>query len=236
MKRNYLTGKIIFNKVIMATKYPIKNISGLYFMKLIQKKSYVASINYQEIENTYTCIDDNGFYFRSYNDNLIIGGFDSSLNKMCMCDFKNQINKYFKDYKINYIWSGQDCYSLDGIPYIGEYSMFNTNIYVATGFNLWGYTWAMASSIIIADLIENKVSSNLFYPSRSILKKQLLTNIVNSLKNIINFKKPKCPHMKSVLHYDNDENIFQCITHGSKFNSDGKVIEGPSKKDIEIKK
>ena len=33
----------------------------------------------------------------------------------------------------------QDCMTLDGIPYIGEYATkYTPNLYVATGFNKWG--------------------------------------------------------------------------------------------------
>lgn len=35
--------------------------------------------------------------------------------------------------------------SLDGVPYIGQYSKRTPNLYVACGFNKWGMTGAMVA-------------------------------------------------------------------------------------------
>ena len=37
--------------------------------------------------------------------------------------------------RITVCWAGQDCMTLDGVPYIGPYSAGTSGLYVATGFN-----------------------------------------------------------------------------------------------------
>lgn len=42
----------------------------------------------------------------------------------------------------------------------------------------------------------------------------------------------KCPHMKCDLVFNNEELTWDCPCHGSRFDIDGKLMEGPSKYDI----
>lgn len=46
--------------------------------------------------------------------------------------------------------------SLDGIPYIGQYSGRTPEMYVATGFNKWGITSSMVAAMLLTDLIAGK--------------------------------------------------------------------------------
>lgn len=223
--------KINFKNVIIATHYPFKNISGFYFTKLTQRRSYVVSIKNQQIDGTYCCIDDDGLYFRSFEEFLIIGGNDR--------DTKNDVHTKFTDkvkdlnfIDINHSWSGQDCTTLDGIPYIGRLDRFNQNYYVATGFNLWGFTWAMASSFILADLIENKNSYEFVSPQRSMNKKALLANLKTSLKNLVTLKTPRCKHLGCSLKYNEIEGVFECPCHGSRYDINGNILDGPTKRNL----
>ena len=136
---------------------------------------------------------------------------------------------------IDYIWSGQDCMSLDGIPYIGRYSIFSRNQYIVTGFNLWGFTWAMASSFMIADMIEYKNEYSLTNPQRYYLNKKLVYNIGNSIKNLVNFKTPRCSHLGCALQYNKKEKVWECPCHGSRYNSQCEIIDGPAMKNINVK-
>ena len=46
----------------------------------------------------------------------------------------------------------------------------------------------------------------------------------------------RCPHLKSGLIFDESEKIWICPAHGSKFDIDGNLLEGPSTCDITYKK
>lgn len=45
---------------------------------------------------------------------------------------------------------------MDGIPYIGQYSLNKCDCYVATGFNKWGMTSSMVSAMLLTDMIMGK--------------------------------------------------------------------------------
>lgn len=243
IKKNYcLTNrgnKIYYNNLVIATHYPIYNKKGFYFMKLTQRRSYCVGVeidnqNNDYFNDTYCGINDDSLYFRTYKDYLIIGGNDRDNKEICLNSFKERIQKSIINDEIKYNWSGQDCISLDGIPYIGRHNIFDKNIYVATGFNLWGFTWAMASSFIIADMIEKNVVCELTDPRRIVINKQLLSNVINSVKHILKFKKPRCKHMGCALIYNKIEHTWECPCHGSRYDSSGEVLDGPSQKNLNI--
>lgn len=42
-----------------------------------------------------------------------------------------------------------------------------------------------------------------------------------------------CPHLKCIVHWNNEEKSFDCPCHGSRFDCQGKVMNGPSNKDLD---
>ncbi|MDQ3191422.1 MAG: FAD-dependent oxidoreductase [Bacteroidota bacterium] len=45
-----------------------------------------------------------------------------------------------------------------------------------------------------------------------------------------------CPHLKCVVHWNNDEKSFDCPCHGSRFTCYGKVVNGPANSDLDLEK
>nr|WP_301934301.1 Rieske 2Fe-2S domain-containing protein [Ferruginibacter sp.] len=41
-----------------------------------------------------------------------------------------------------------------------------------------------------------------------------------------------CPHLGAVLQWNADEKTFDCPMHGSRFTTEGKVINGPATSDL----
>ncbi|QJD94938.1 FAD-dependent oxidoreductase [Mucilaginibacter robiniae] len=66
--------------------------------------------------------------------------------------------------------------------------------------------------------------------------------IVGKVKKVAVYRTPEgrfqaysaiCPHMGCVVQWNNDEKSFDCPCHGSRFTCEGKVINGPTKHDLE---
>ena len=129
-----------------------------------------------------------------------------------------------------YHWAAQDCMSLDDIPYIGPYSKRTRNFYVASGFNKWGMTGAMTAAMILTDRILGKHNdcAEVFDPSRSILKPQLLVNGFEATKNLLTISKKRCPHLGCALKWNSAEHTWDCPCHGSRFSEHGKILDNPA--------
>ena len=137
---------------------------------------------------------------------------------------------HYPEAKITHHWATQDCMSLDGIPYIGQYSAKTPNLYVATGFNKWGMTSSMVAARMLTDLITGKGSpyADLFSPSRSILRPQLGINAWEAARNLLTPTAKRCPHMGCALKWNSQEHSWDCPCHGSRFTESGKLIDNPA--------
>ena len=108
-------------------------------------------------------------------------------------------------------------------------------MYTATGFNKWGLTSSMAAAEILRDKIlgRNNPCAEVFSPSRSILKKQLLINGLSAAKNLLTPTVPRCPHLGCALKWNIDERSWDCPCHGSRFARDGKLLDNPANVDLD---
>lgn len=225
--------KVQAEYIIIATHFPFINRLGLYYAKMYQKRSYVIAIKTdQKPKGLFTNLDEDKFYIRSYKDYLIIGGNDqrNGTSKEHFHTLRTFAEKYYPEAIITHEWANQDCITLDDKPYIGKYSGFRSNLYVATGFNLWGMTQAMISAILLTDLIigkENKYE-DLFNPNRNMIKQQLFVNLGIYIKHLFHPKKRKCTHLGSELIWNEDEKAWECPCHGSRYNEYGEVLDNPA--------
>ena len=229
-------GTITAGRIIVATHFPFKNSRGLYFMKLYQQRSYVIALEgAAETHGTYVDNAENGLYFRNYGDLLLIGGGDHRTGKS-VCGFeplRDFAKRQYPAAREKFAWATQDCMSLDGLPYIGSYWRGAENLYVLTGFNEWGMTSAMAGAAILADTLAGTRSAYaaLFAPDRSMLHKQLLSNIAISFGNLLLPTVRRCPHMGCALKWNAEEQSWDCECHGSRFDRNGRLIDNPAMKD-----
>lgn len=232
--------KIKASKIILAVHFPFIDHLGMYYAKMYQTKSYVASIKTKEkLDGAYISDIMGGLYLRQYKDSILIGGNDRKTGDkgVSFSNIRQFIKKNYPDAKIEYEWVNQDCMTLDDIPYIGPYSNFSNNIYIATGFNLWGMTNAMISSQVLTDLMLNKETdyTRLFNPNRVVINKQLFTNLARYMKNLLTISNKRCTHLGSALKWNDEEKVWECPCHGSKYKCDGTALNPPTTANLVIK-
>lgn len=233
-------GNISYKKLIIATHFPMLNKHGGYFLKLYQYRSYVLALkSAQDVKGMYVDEADTGLSFRNYGDLLLLGGGGHRTGKQggCYKELEDFAKKYYKNAKIVVRFATQDCMTLDGVAYIGQYSKSLPNVFVATGFNKWGMTNAMAAADILCDLVRGKPNrySEVFEPSRSIMHPQAAVNAFESLKGLLTPAVPRCPHLGCALKYNRAEHSWDCSCHGSRFTEAGELIDNPATADLKFK-
>lgn len=124
--------------------------------------------------------------------------------------------------------------TLNSVPYIGRYSPNTENLYVATGFNKWGKTSAMVSAMLLSDLVRDKMSpyTEVFDPSRTILRPQLIANSWTAIGNLLYPTVKRCPHLGCALKWNPYEHTWDCPCHGSRFEENGNLIDNPATGDL----
>ncbi len=230
------SGRILADKMIVATHFPFINKHGSYFLKMYQHRSYVLGLkNAPVLHGMYVDENEKGLSFRSYGELMLIGGGSHRTGKKGgnWRELSEFTACYYPRSREVCRWATQDCMTLDGLPYIGRYSSRTSDIYVTTGFNKWGMTSAMVGASILCDMVqgnENEYAS-VFSPSRTILRPQLAINATESLIGLLTPTVPRCPHLGCALKYNREEHSWDCSCHGSRFTETGELIDNPATDD-----
>lgn len=233
------THKIAAKTIVVATHFPFINTHGGYFAKLFQHRSYVIALeNAAQIDGMYIDAHPNGMSYRNYQNLLLLigGGHKTGKQGTNWKELRDFAAQYYPNATEKYAWATQDCMSLDGIPYIGSYSKSMPKMLVATGFNKWGITTAMAAAKILCDTIIAKQNefAEVFLPQRHMAMPQLFLNGAAAAVNLLNPKTKRCPHMGCALKWNKIEHTWDCPCHGSRFAESGGVIDNPATGGVNI--
>lgn len=248
--REVITDTTIYtvDTIVMTTHYPFKILPGFYFLRQHQERSYCLALSgCKKISGMYLGVDGEKLSFRQAGEYLIVGGCAHRTGKIKRCYARAKLEelalKYFPEGEVEAFWAAQDCMPHDGIPYIGKFSLFTPNLYVATGFQKWGMTSSMVAARLLCDEICDKENpyKMIFTPQRFYLRagaKEFFKDVKQSLKGltvgIMGDKASRCTHMGCRLARNEEEKSFDCPCHGSRFDETGKVLCGPAYKDKNV--
>lgn len=240
--------------IVFAAHYPFINVPGFYFARMYQERSYVVALHGAERpEGMYLGIDRDGLSFRACGDLLLLGGGShrtgtgqgGRTGKGCRYEMlRGKAKELYPGCGEAFRWSAQDCMTLDGLPYIGRFSGRRQSWYAATGFGKWGMTTAMVSARILAALIGGRdcPEADIFSPGRKFTARAARELAVHGARTVQGFAKrllpagnerivPVCPHMGCRLEWNPEEETYDCPCHGSRFDREGHLIDGPAQTD-----
>ncbi len=162
-------GTVEAEKIVFACHYPFVNRPGYYFLRMHQERSYVLALKEaQTLHGMYLGIDKEGLSFRPAGEMLLLGGGNHRTGENPMGGQYEYLlrqaevcwpQKCWRKNENAIPWSAQDCMTLDGIPYIGQFGRKTEDWFVATGFGKWGMTSSMAAAILLTDLICGRENS-----------------------------------------------------------------------------
>ncbi len=247
-------GSVEAEQIVFASHFPFINVPGYYFARMYQERSYVVALEGAERpEGMYLGIDRDGLSFRTCGDLLLLGGGGHRTGENRRngagggCGYEAlrcRAREIYPGCREAFRWSAQDCMTLDGLPYIGRFSRRKQDWYVATGFGKWGMTTAMVSARILTALISGQdcPEADVFSPQRHFTTQAAKELAVHGAYTVKGLAKhflpagkgnviPNCPHMGCRLEWNPEEESYDCPCHGSRFDREGRLLDGPAQTD-----
>jgi glycine/D-amino acid oxidase-like deaminating enzyme len=145
-------------------------------------------------------------------------------------------------------WVAHDLVPSDGIPFIGSAAPGRERTWIATGFQKWGVSTAMIAADLLTDQILETTSPTaaLFDPGRiadsvtvELAKdaaRAVRHTVIEPIKDALTRTPtgPRCTHLGCVVAYDESERTWECPCHGSRFATDGTVVNGPATRPLDL--
>lgn len=250
-----LAHSIHYKKLILCTHYPIEALKNLTLLKLQVSRSYLSATKCNDLlEGQYLSIDPSSRTIRTAvmgeDSYLLYGGYSHIVGKQSDVDYfgalQYEVQTLFELPAPSFCWDAQDMMTFDQIPYIGQVDASDDSLYMATGFNKWGLSSSLVAGHLLCDLVKGikNPTSALFSPSRSNFGKALYFMLQNGsfvgkefVKGYITRQDaPRCTHLGCKTRWNEDDETWDCPCHGSRFNKEGQVIEGPAVYPLDIKK
>lgn len=246
--------EIQFSNLLLCTHYPIEALRGLQILKLSVNRSYIVSCyanmplqgQYISVDNpkrsVRTVYIDGKTHFLLAGESHVAGTEKATQIHYETLSF--ELRNTYQLEALKYDWSAQDPSTPDLIPYAGIISSSMPYVYINTGFRKWGLSNAIASARIITDQIvgrENKAIS-LYAPDRTGFGSFLLQALRNTGLVVKEFTgghitrtdSPICTHMGCRTRWNEADQTWDCPCHGSRFRTDGSVLEGPATKPLDL--
>ncbi|MBA3328777.1 MAG: FAD-dependent oxidoreductase [Solirubrobacterales bacterium] len=275
-------GTVTARQVVDAAHYPLLD-RGLFFARLEPTRSYciAARLRGSVPQGMSISAGSTSRSLRSYGDLLIVGGEGhatgaSEATPERYARLETFAREHWDVEAVTHRWSAQDPTSWDHLPVIGPYPR-SSRLYVASGFQKWGFTGGTLAARIISDLIAGRQSprAQRFSPSRvgvgglaklaqvnakvgadfvgdrirpprpgsadalapgeggvvrdGLGKKGVYRDEAGALHAV----SLRCTHLGCLVRFNAAERTWDCPCHGSRFDTDGAVLEGPATRPLE---
>lgn len=236
------TGSIQAPYIVVASGYPIVNTPGWYFVRLEQRSVYLTFLTGgQPFTQTYMAADGN-YACRPYGQGALIqinGRYVGAIEH----DHENQLLRSCTD-ALMMQETGKssmaiECYTPDGLPYIGAYSSRTPNLFVATGYGGNGIAGSMAAAQAISAHILGLPSDGygIYSPQRSLNGLSLPLHLGGRYFRGMfgGSETPRCSHMGCRLQFNPSTRLWECPCHGSRFDDIGRVINAPAVRSAQLR-
>ena len=209
------------------------NKHGSFFAKLYQHRSYVIALeNAPNVDGMYVDEAQTGMSFRNYKNLLLVGGGDHRTGKQggAWQELRDFAQRHYPKAAETSHWATQDCMSLDGVPYIGPYSASASDLYVATGFNKWGndLRHGIGHGPVRSCPREAEPLCRGVFPSRTILRPQLVVNGFEAVVNLLTPSAKRCPPSRLRVEMEPAGAHVGLPLPRLPFSEEGRLIDNPA--------
>ncbi len=235
--------------VIVATHFPFLD-RGLFFARQHASRSYVLA--YRPASDPpgamYLSAEDTPHSIRTHpvdgEELLVIGGEGHKVGEGETGRRYERLASWAADrFDVGeplYRWSAQDNMPVDGVPFIGRLTPRSERLLTATGYRKWGLAVGSAAAALLSDTVlgaaQRQSWAAAFDSSRLRPRAALPTLLKENAgvarhfvgDRITNAGAPRCTHLGCLLAWNAAEESWDCPCHGSRFATDGSVLQGPA--------
>jgi glycine/D-amino acid oxidase-like deaminating enzyme len=241
-------GEIGADHVVLATHLPFLDRGG-FFARAHPYRSYAMAVRLdaERVRGMYISVESPTRSVRSTIDGwTVLGGEGHKVGhdpdtRQRYEALEAWARQHFAIQDVGYRWSAQDYESVDGLPYIGRILPTSHRIWVATGFRKWGMTNGTVAGMILRDLIGGRENpwaavfdATRLAPGKSV--RTLIRENVDVGKRLVadrvTKKGPTCTHLGCRLDFNTAERSWDCPCHGSRFDAQGHLLQGPATDDL----
>jgi glycine/D-amino acid oxidase-like deaminating enzyme len=151
--------------------------------------------------------------------------------------------EHFGEVEVTHRWATHDLTPTDHVPFIGRLAPSAQRRWVATGFAKWGMTNGYVAAHLISEAIAGRDVgwAGAFDATRiaSSVNRELVSAGKTAVKHLVGDRiirrdAPRCTHQGCVLSPDEALGTWDCPCHGSRFDADGQVVQGPANKPLAL--
>jgi glycine/D-amino acid oxidase-like deaminating enzyme len=144
----------------------------------------------------------------------------------------------FGPVEVTHRWATHDLVTTDRVPFVGHLAPGSTRRWVATGFGKWGMTNGFVAADVIAAAIDGRTLPWAGALDATRIGASLNRSLIGSARTAIDHlvvdrlarrPEPRCTHQGCVLREDEPTGSWACPCHGSRFEPDGRVVQGPAR-------
>ena len=253
--------EVTADHVVLATSQPILRRHG-YFARLHPQRSYAAALRSPRVpKGMYLSADSPSRSVRSHpvggEELLLVGGNGHITGRTAseaakVEDLVAWAREHFGG-EVTHTWSAQDHESVTALPYVGPMSPGNKAVWVATGFDKWGFAAAPAAALLLTKSILAEEGAgerppwhrafSSWTPREAVgagraalfnggVSFQMTKDVVRRQWREAESAEPPlrgiCTHLGGAVRWNDAERSWDCPLHGSRFDTDGAVLEGPA--------
>lgn len=243
-------GEARTNHVVLATNHPLVDHAGL-FAWFSPHRSHVLAYNGEAPDGMFISVEQPTHSIRGAELDgqpyLLVGGHGFTTGRtdssVAHADgLAGWAREHFGDRGEVARWSAQDWTPADAVPWMGPVLPGVNGLLAAGGYDKWGFTSAVAAGSALAGrLLGVQVSwADLLWVGRAKVRGlpsaarngaesgvEVGRGVVRAVRTAAK-DSGICTHLGGVVRWNDLEESWDCPLHGSRFERDGDVLEGPA--------
>jgi glycine/D-amino acid oxidase-like deaminating enzyme len=250
-------GEVAATRVVVATNMPILDRGG-YFARMKPQRSYSLAFRTptQVVDAMYLSVDQPSRSLRDVPDDhgslLLVGGNGHKVGADVdtaarVQELHRWTLEYWPEAEQTHAWSAQDYEPHHELPFAGPLLPGQDEILMAGGYSKWGLTNAVAAALALsAQILGGHIAWAEAFRTWSrhevpglgmaaVLNGEVGLEMARGWTAALLGRTVRqdgvsrvCTHLGGIVRWNQAERSWDCPLHGSRFDEDGAVLEGPA--------